>query len=109
MLRHWHQGVTRGRPFREECRYQRPDGTEVWIVSQCVPVCDKIPAVLSGYVGILTDMSDQKRTQGMLRAGQTSLAHQLLKAQEEERLRIARELHDGMGQMLTALKLELQK
>ncbi|MGE0821083.1 MAG: sensor histidine kinase [Candidatus Binatia bacterium] len=36
------------------------------------------------------------------------LSRHLLRAQEEERQRIARELHDEIGQALTALKMELQ-
>jgi signal transduction histidine kinase len=36
------------------------------------------------------------------------LSHRLLKAQEEERRRIARDLHDGIGQSLVALRLRLQ-
>lgn len=37
-----------------------------------------------------------------------SLSHQLVEAQEDERRRIARELHDQVGQALTALKINLQ-
>lgn len=37
-----------------------------------------------------------------------ALSHRLVKLQEEERRGIARELHDGSGQILTALKLGLE-
>jgi PAS domain S-box-containing protein len=37
-----------------------------------------------------------------------SLSKRLLEAQEEERRHVARELHDELGQSLTAIKLELQ-
>lgn len=37
-----------------------------------------------------------------------SLSRQLLRAQEDERKRVARELHDGIGQSVTAIKFEVE-
>ena len=42
-------------------------------------------------------------TLGEARAAQKSLAHQLIKVQEDERRVLARELHDEMGQTLTSI------
>jgi signal transduction histidine kinase len=36
------------------------------------------------------------------------LSHQLMRATEQERARISREIHDQLGQMLTAIKIELR-
>ena len=38
---------------------------------------------------------------------QVKVSHKILVAQEEERSRVSRDLHDGLGQLLTALRLEL--
>ena len=50
----------------------------------------------------------QERTQDLLNASQElrELSAQILQAQDEERRRIARELHDGAGQLLAALGME---
>src|SRR6476659_1308600 len=37
-----------------------------------------------------------------------AFAVELIRAEEEQRSRIARELHDGLGQMMTAVNIELQ-
>jgi two-component system sensor histidine kinase NreB len=54
-------------------------------------------------LGILTDVSDRKRASER----QAMLSRKVLMAQEEERARVSRDLHDELGQILTALRLEL--
>jgi signal transduction histidine kinase len=52
-------------------------------------------------------LSDGRRIVEERNAQLEQLTHQLLRAQEDERRRIARELHDSAGQVLTAVKIEL--
>ena len=56
------------------------------------------------------DITDRKQTEEELRCSRAelrALAARLQSAQEEERLRISRAIHDDLGEMLTALRLEI--
>lgn len=57
------------------------------------------------------EIKDRKQKEKALRESENrlrSLSSQLLSVQESERRRVARELHDGIGQMLTAVKFKVE-
>ena len=53
----------------------------------------------------IRDITQHKRAEAELRA----LPQKIIKAQEAERSRIARELHDGINQMIASVKMRLSK
>jgi signal transduction histidine kinase len=66
----------------------------------------KAPGELGGLASAIDDMADGLQSREQRLAG---LSRRVLEVQEFERRAIARELHDEIGQSLTALKLMLQR
>jgi PAS domain S-box-containing protein len=65
----------------------------------------------AGMLVIVTDVTERKRQESALVQSEQQLrrlSSQLLCAQEKERKRVAQELHDGIGQSLTAIKFRLE-
>ena len=65
---------------------------------------------ITGVIGVALDITKRKKAEESLRESELRLRHlssQLISAQEEERKRISLELHDEMGQALTAIGLNL--
>ena len=68
------------------------------------------PADARYYTVILRDITRRKQAEDALPQSQRELRElsaRVLEAREDEKTRIARELHDELGQLLTALKMDL--
>ena len=92
-------------------RWVHPDGRVVWAEHRRVPIRDA-RGKLVAIEGIARDITDLVEAQRQLRTSQDQLrrlAASIQTAREEERATLARELHDELGQTLTALKLELAR
>jgi len=88
---------------------ERPDGSCITVLVNIVPLRDG-DGELIGAMNCFQDITERKRAEedlqhslGQLRA----LAGRLQMVREEERKRAAREIHDQLGQALTAIKIEL--
>jgi PAS domain S-box-containing protein len=88
--------------FRMEYRLRRNDGEYRWVLDIGVPrLSDK--GAFVGYIGSCIDFTDRKLAETAL----ASVSRRMIEAQEQERTRIARELHDDVGQRLALFSINL--
>ena len=123
----WQRAIASGEMFEFEYRLRRRDGVHRWHLARVVPLHDEQGEV-TGWFGSSTDIEDLKQAEEALQAAYTDLdqrvqertaelqelsqvrqdlLQRLVTIQEDERRRIARELHDSLGQFLSALNLRL--
>jgi signal transduction histidine kinase len=94
-----------------ELKLRKKDGTSI----ECLVSASarkKSDGTILGYQGVIRDITENKRAEEELLRHQKHLRHlssQLIEAQEKERKRISLELHDEMGQALTAIGLGLKE
>jgi len=87
----------------------RKDGTSVYISLSTAPLRDS-SGTICGVLGLMADMTQRKQVEIELshsRDQLRALAKRLESVREEESSRIAREIHDELGQAMTSLKLDL--
>ena len=92
-----------------EFRIIRPDGSFRWLSHTCLPVFDESGRP-GGRRGSNRDITERKRDAELLRESERRLrrlSSQIMTAQETERRRISRELHDDLGGALAVLKLRM--
>ena len=85
-----------------ELRQTTRDGNQIVVASRWTTLRDS-EGNATGWLEINTDISARKRAEDAARR----LSGRILTLQDDERRRIARGLHDSLGQYLTALKMNL--
>ncbi len=95
-------------PSEYEIRGLKKNGDTIWVMRSLSLINFKDGPAISG---IVSDMSKRRNAELALRESGKELrilSNQLLSAEEKERKRIARELHDGIGQALSAIKFSVE-
>ena len=90
--------------FRMEYRLRRHDGEYRWVLDMGTPRFNS-DGSFAGYVGCCMDISELRQA----RATVIEFSGRLIRAGEEERARIARELHDDINQRLALLANRIQE
>jgi PAS domain S-box-containing protein len=90
--------------IEHEYRVAWPDGSIHWVRSAGCRARDETGRVI-GVQGTLVNIDERKRAE----AERTILTDRLLRFEAEERVRLARELHDQIAQNLTGLSLGLKQ
>lgn len=117
VMREHRESNRTGAPFNTEYRLYARDGRTVWVHDEAVLVRDEDGVPLY-WRGIMSDLTEQKRTEEKLRKSlevlrrtmedRRKLLLRLEDAQEEERRRIAADIHDDSIQVMSAADIRAQ-
>lgn len=119
-VQHWMRCVESGETYESEYRIRGADAQYRWFRARAVPLRDADGNVVKWY-GTCSDIHDSKLLEQSIRdnavelerlvnsrtAELRRLSGRLMTMQDGERRRIAREIHDGLGQELAAAKMIL--
>jgi PAS domain S-box-containing protein len=88
----------------DEERWDRKDGTTLWVRWEVRPWRTS-SGIIGGLLILAEDITHHKQMQDAV----STLSRRLIEAQEQERARIGRELHDDINQRLAMLAVELEQ
>ncbi len=110
------EAVRAREPYRLEYRMIAADGREVWLQDETVFVSEQ-PDGTELWQGIAVDITERKRVEAQLQetvlrlrrtdSARRRLLAELVRAEEEERTRIAADIHDDAIQGITAVAMRL--
>jgi PAS domain S-box-containing protein len=89
---------------RHETLGQSKDGNPIEVSLTVTPIVDN-GGRIAGAAGIARDIRERKLAEQVL----LGMTRKLVEAQEQERARIARELHDDINQRLAVLAIEIER
>ena len=98
------RSLVTGKPYSAEFRTVRPDGQVRWLFTNARVLKDE-----SGpyrLIGATADITERVRAESDRR--ENEIMQRLVEAQESERQRIARDLHDHLGQKMTGLRFKIE-
>ena len=118
--RQWLDCLQSGESYENELRLRNKNGDYRWFRCRAVPIRNQRGEIVRWY-GTCSDTHDSKLLEESMRNNAVQLermvdertnelrrlSSRLLTLQDEERRRVAREIHDGLGQELVAAKMLL--
>lgn len=105
----WYKKAGSNAESASEYRVISRDGRLRWLSGRAVAVINT-EGNITGYIGIVLDVTEQKKYESALQESSLQLrelSRHLQNIREDERMRIAREIHDELGQQLTGLKMDI--
>ncbi|QGR00297.1 PAS domain S-box protein [Paenibacillus psychroresistens] len=96
--------ISAGSIWRGDIKNRAKDGTYYWVNTTIVPFLDDKNKPYQ-FLAIRNEVTELKRVEEELKM----MMKQVLNVQEEERKRFSRELHDGIGQSMFALLIQLDR
>lgn len=94
----------------KEYRIINKNGGTIWVNNKISPVCNSRGQIIY-FTGVILDISTRKKMIQEIKDERTklrNLSKHLISIREEESSRISKELHDELGQQLTAMLLNLK-
>jgi PAS domain S-box-containing protein len=86
---------------------KRRDGQVVWVKVFFSLALQDVTGAPRGLIAVATDITPLKQQLQDAVSARDELSHRMTNAQEADRTRIARELHDDIGQSLAVLKIRM--